>query len=61
MSAPNAPCSARKAMSMPTLWETAQAAENVVNPTRPRRNIRRRPNMSPSRAPAMSSTAKDRV
>jgi len=58
MRAPKPPCSARNAMSMPTLWDAAQAAEKRVNPTKPSRNIRRRPNMSPSRAPAINRTAK---
>ena len=45
-------------MSMPMSCEMAQAAEKAVNPAKPSRNIRRRPKMSPSRAPAISRTAK---
>ena len=40
---------------------TAQAAEKPMNPSKPSRNIRRRPKMSPIRAPAISRTAKARV
>lgn len=48
-------------MSTPTLGATAQAAEKKVKPTDPIRNSRRRPKMSPRRAPAISRTAKANV
>ena len=37
---------------------SAQPAEASVNPAEPMRNRRRRPKMSPSRAPVMRNTAK---
>ncbi len=43
------------------LGVTEQAADVSVKPAEPTRNIRRRPRMSPRRAPAMSSTAKASV
>ena len=57
ISAPNAPCSTRNAISTPIVGATAHAAENSVKPAEPIRNSRRRPKMSPSRAPAIRNTA----
>ena len=48
-------------MSTPMFGAAAQAAEKSVKPAEPMRNSRRRPKMSPSRAPAISRTAKARV
>ena len=53
------PCSSREAISSPGFCATAQTADMIVKPVRPIRNIRRRPAMSPSRPPAISSTEND--
>lgn len=55
-SAPNAPCTARVAISAPALGASAHAAEASVKPAMPTRNMRRRPKTSPSRPPTMSRT-----
>ena len=52
-----APCTARAATSRPVLGASAAAAEATVNSDRPARNMRLRPNRSPSAAPVSSSTA----
>ena len=57
ISAPNPPCRTRKAISTGAFGATAQAADITVKPAEPIRNRRRRPNMSPSRAPVMRNTA----
>ena len=57
ISAPNAPCSTRKAISTSGEGAAAQAADITVKPAEPIRNSRRRPNMSPSRAPVIRNTA----
>ena len=57
ISAPNEPCSTRKAISTAGDGATAQAADITVKPAEPIRNSRRRPNMSPSRAPVIRNTA----
>ncbi len=59
--APNAPCSARVTIRTPGEGAAAQAADIAVKPAEPIRNRRRRPKMSPSRAPVTSSTAKASV
>jgi len=57
ISAPNAPCSTRKPISTAIDGAAAQAADITVKPAEPIRNSRRRPNMSPSRAPVIRNTA----
>ena len=57
-SAAPAPCTARAAISLPTLCASAHAAEAATNRPSPAANMRRRPNRSPSAAPVISSTAK---
>ena len=57
ISAPNAPCSTRNTIRTSIEGATAQAADISVNPAEPMRNSRRRPNMSPRRAPVIKNTA----
>ena len=52
------PCTARAAISQPTLVASAHAADAATNSSSPAANSRRRPNLSPSAAPVISSTAK---
>ena len=59
--APPTPCRARAATSASMLGASAAAAEPAVKMARPTRNIRLRPNRSPSAAPVRSRTAKVRV
>ena len=61
ISAPNEPCSTRKTISAAVEGATAQAADITVKPAEPIRNSRRRPNMSPRRAPVIRNTAKASV
>ena len=56
--APPTPCRAREAISQSMLGAIAAAAEPKVKIARPTRNIRLRPNRSPSAAPVRSRTAK---
>ena len=56
--APPTPCRARAAISQPMLGASAAAAEPSVKTARPTRNMRLRPNRSPSAAPVSSKTAK---
>ncbi len=58
ISAAEAPCTARAAMSSPGVAAVAHAADAAVNTARPATNIRRRPSRSPSAAPARISTPK---
>ncbi len=51
------PCTTRAAISEPGDQATAHAAEATTNPVRPIMSIRLRPNMSPSRPPAIRPTA----
>ena len=57
ISAPNEPCSTRKTISTSIEGATAQAADITVKPAEPIRNRRRRPNISPRRAPVIKNTA----
>ena len=59
--APPTPCRARAAMSVSMLGAIAAIAEPKVKIASPTRNMRLRPNRSPSAAPVMSSTANVRV
>ena len=59
--APPTPCTARAAMSAPIDGASAAAADPAVKMAMPIRNMRLRPNRSPSAAPIRSSTAKVRV
>ncbi len=52
--APNAPCSARAATSIPNETAAPPSAEERANPARPMMNTRLRLNMSPSRPPTSS-------
>ena len=56
--APPTPCRARAAMSASMLGASAAAAEPRVKIASPTRNMRLRPNRSPSAAPVSSKTAK---
>ena len=53
-----APCTARAAISQPMPGASADAADATVNSPIPATNNRRRPNLSPSAAAVISSTAK---
>ncbi len=57
-SAPNPPWSARITMSASAEGATAHSADISVKPKEPIRKSRRRPKMSPRRAPVTSRTAK---
>jgi len=52
-----APCTNLAAMSTPMSGASPQVSEASVNRPVPNMNIRRRPAMSPSRAPVISSIA----
>ena len=52
------PWTARNAISQVSLWESPIRKLAVPNTITPKRNIRRRPKMSPSRPPVTSVTAK---
>ncbi len=54
-SAPASPCSAREPIRIWLVGATAHITEVIAKPTRPRMNIRRRPNWSPSAPPTSSS------
>ena len=56
--APNAPCSARVAISICGETASAESSEAPVKPAIPIMKSRRRPIRSPRRAPVISSTAK---
>ena len=49
--APAIPCRARAPTNVSSVGAIAQSTEVMANPTRPRTNIRRRPNRSPSEPP----------
>ena len=59
--APNAPWSARVAISIPGDTASALSTDAAVKPAIPIMKRRRRPTRSPSRAPATSRTANVRV
>jgi hypothetical protein len=59
--APPTPCTARAAIRAPIDGASAAAADPAVKMAMPIRNMRLRPNRSPSAAPIRSSTAKVRV
>ena len=61
ISAAESPWAARAPTSTSPDHANEQNAEDSTKPTRPRSNIRLRPNMSPSRAPAIRPTASARV
>jgi hypothetical protein len=61
ISAPKEPCTTRRTIKIVDEGAAAQTADASVNPAEPMRNRRRRPNMSPSRAPMIKKTAKARV
>jgi hypothetical protein len=61
ISAPNEPCSTRNTINTSIEGATEQAADITVKPADPIRNSRRRPNMSPRRAPVIKKTAKASV
>ena len=48
ITAPNAPCSTRKAISAPAVGASAESSDATVNPAMPMMNIRRRPTRSPA-------------
>ena len=52
--APNAPCRARAATSMPNDWARPPIAEATANPVRPPISVHLRPNRSPSLPPSSS-------
>ena len=54
-----APCTARAAISTPTVGDSAAHADAAVNTAIPMQNMRRLPNRSPSAAPASSQQAND--
>ena len=56
--APNTPCRARAPTSMANDWAAPPSAEAAAKPTRPMRNMRRRPNMSERRPPSSSRLPK---
>lgn len=56
-----APCTARAAISAPTVGASAAPADAAVKTARPTQNIRRRPNRSPSAAAVSSEQAKQRL
>ena len=57
-SAEPAPCTARAAISQPTLGASAHAADATANKASPAAYSRRRPKRSPSAEPVISNTAK---
>lgn len=61
ISAAARPCSTRAAISDPADGASAHAADASTNPARPVISIRLRPNMSPSRPPAIRPAAMARV
>src|SRR3954452_465369 len=61
MNAAPMPCAARPATSQASLWEKPMNALDRPNATTPKRNILRRPKMSPRRPPVTRRTAKERV
>ena len=60
-SAPPTPWMARAVSSSPCPWAKPPASEASVNRAMPARKTRRRPRMSPARAPSSSSPPKVRV
>jgi hypothetical protein len=58
ITAPPTPWTIRAAISVATLVDRAAAAEPTANVASPATSMRRRPNRSPSAAPATSSAAK---
>ena len=58
MKAAPMPCAARPATSQASLCESPMKALDRPKTTTPKRNMRRRPKMSPSRPPVTSRTAK---
>jgi hypothetical protein len=61
MNAAPMPWAARQATSQVLLCEKPMKALDRPKATTPKRNIRRRPKMSPRRPPVTSRTAKERV
>jgi hypothetical protein len=57
-SAPNAPCSARAATSIPNDCANPPIAEATAKPIRPPMNVHLRPNRSPSLPPSSSRLPK---
>jgi hypothetical protein len=57
-SAPNAPCAARPATSIPKFTATPPITEDTAKPTRPMMNSRRRPRTSVRRPPSRSRAPK---
>jgi hypothetical protein len=55
--AANRPCTSRAAISVPVVGARPHRTEEAVKPVTPSRNRRRRPKMSPSRAPVMRPMA----
>jgi len=55
------PCTTRAPISTPDCVARAHAVDAVTKPVTPIRNIRRRPNTSPSRPPVISRAANGRV
>ena len=51
MIAPPKPCTAREAISIPSLCARPQTSEAIVNTTTPTMNTRRRPSRSAARPP----------
>ena len=60
-SAPPTPCTARAAMSCPTLGASPHHTEAAVKTTTPTKNTRLRPKRSPSEPPVRISAAKKSV
>ena len=61
ISAAPTPCTTRLATRSVWLAASPAVAEERAKMTTPKRNMRRRPKMSPSRPPVASSTAKESV
>ena len=59
--APNAPWTARAAMSIPNDWAAPPTAEAMAKPSRPPMKVHLRPNRSEMRPPSSSSEPNDRA
>jgi hypothetical protein len=61
ITAPKSPCTTRAMTSVSIVGVAAHTTDAATNPTMPIISIRFRPNMSPSRPPVSSPTARARV
>lgn len=59
--APNAPCAARAAISIPNDCAAPPTADATANPIAPPMNVHLRPNRSPIRPPTNNSDPNDRA